>query len=109
MRIGTFTATDDGYAGRLHTLSLDVALALVPASPSDNASAPDYRVMAGEGDNAREVGAAWKQVSDKAGDWIAVRIDDPSFARPLRASLFHGSDNERVLVWSRPVRRERNA
>ncbi|PKP89073.1 MAG: DUF736 domain-containing protein, partial [Alphaproteobacteria bacterium HGW-Alphaproteobacteria-15] len=33
--------------------------------------------------------------------------DDPSFVQPLRANLFQGDGNERVLVWSRPSRREK--
>lgn len=33
MRIGTFIAADGGFAGHLHTLTLDIDLALVPADP----------------------------------------------------------------------------
>lgn len=107
MRIGTFVAADGGFAGRLHTLTLDVALALVPSGTSDSEKAPDYRVVAGEDDEAREVGAAWKHVGGKAGAFLTLLIDDPAFARPLRANLFQVDGDVHVLVWSRPSRRER--
>ena len=107
MRIGTFVAADGGYDGHLHTLTLDIDLVLVPADESDSENAPDYRVIAGEGDEAREVGAGWKHVGEKAGDYVSVQIDDPVFMQPLRANLFKGDDNGHVLVRSRPSRREK--
>jgi uncharacterized protein (DUF736 family) len=107
MRIGTFVAADGGFAGHLHTLTLDIDLVLVPADPSDSENAPDYRVIAGEDDEAREIGAAWKHVGEKAGAYVAIQIDDPVFVQPLRANLFQGDGNEHVLVWSRPSRREK--
>ncbi|NBB24811.1 DUF736 family protein [Porphyrobacter sp. SLTP] len=107
MRIGTFRAADGGYSGQLRTLSLSIEISLVPADPSDSENAPDFRVVAGEDEDAREIGAGWKHVGEKAGDYVSVQIDDPSFLQPLRASLFKGDDNGHVLVWSRPSRREK--
>ncbi len=107
MRIGTFVAADGGFAGHLHTLTLDIDLVLVPADPSDSENAPDYRVIADEDDEAREIGAAWKHVGETAGAYVAIQIDDPAFVQPLRANLFQGDGNEHVLVWSRPARREK--
>ena len=107
MRIGTFVAADGGFAGHLHTLTLDIELALVPAESSDSENAPDYRVIAGSDDAAREVGAGWKQVGEKAGDYVSLQFDDPSFVQPLRANLFKGDGNRHVLVWSRPSSREK--
>ncbi|MGE4304581.1 MAG: DUF736 domain-containing protein [Novosphingobium sp.] len=66
MRIGTFIATDGGFTGQLKTLTLDIELALVPAESSDSENAPDFRVIAGSDDEAREVGAGWKHVGEKA-------------------------------------------
>lgn len=107
MRIGTFVAADGGFAGHLHTLTLDIDLVLVPAESSDSENAPDYRVIAGSDDEAREIGAGWKQVGEKAGDYVSLQIDDPSFVQPLRAKLFKDDGNAHALVWSRPSRREK--
>jgi hypothetical protein len=43
-QIGRFTRGKSGYSGRIHTLSLDAELALVPADHSDTENAPDYRI-----------------------------------------------------------------
>jgi uncharacterized protein (DUF736 family) len=107
MRIGTFVAADGGFGGHLHTLTLDIDLVLVPADPSDSENAPDFRVIAGSNEEAREVGAGWKQVGEKAGDYVSLQIDDPSFVQALRANLFKDDGNAHVLVWSRPTRRDR--
>lgn len=106
MRIGTFIAADGGFAGHLRTLTLDLELTLVPAENSDSENAPDFRVIAGADDQTREVGAGWKHVGEKAGDYVAVQIDDPMLIQPLRANLFQGEDSNHVLVWSRPAKRE---
>lgn len=107
MRIGTFIAADGGFAGHLHTLTLDIDLVLVPAESTDSENAPDFRVIAGSDDEAREVGAGWKQVGEKAGDYVSIQIDDPMFVQPLRANLFNDDGNGHVLVWSRPSRRDK--
>ena len=109
MRIGTFVEQNGGYSGRLQTATLDIELAFVPAEPTGSENAPDFRVLAGSTDRACEVGAGWKHVGAKAGDYVAVQIDDPALARPLRANLFHGDGNQHVLVWSRPARRKQAA
>jgi uncharacterized protein (DUF736 family) len=106
MRIGTFTAADGGFSGHLHTLTLDIELALAPVENADSENAPDFRVIAGSDDQAREVGAGWKHVGEKAGDYVAIQIDDPTFVQPLRANLFQGDGDSHVLVWSRPSKRE---
>lgn len=104
--IGTFTATRGGFEGRLHTLTIERALTIVPTEPGDADNAPDYRILAGEGDDAFEVGAGWKRTGDKAGAYVGVLIDDPALTQPLRANLFQSDQRSHVLMWSRSVRRE---
>ena len=106
-QIGIFTRTADGYQGRLHTLTLDIELALVPAEPSEADNAPDWRVRLGDGDGP-EVGAAWNRTGERAGGYLSLQLDDPSFARPIRANLFKSPDETDVhhLVWSRPSKRD---
>ena len=103
--IGTFTATPDGFEGRLKTLTIDRPLILVAVDPGDTENAPDYRIMAGEGEETYEVGAGWKHVGDRAGSFVTLLIDDPALARPLRANLFSADNDDHVLIWSRSARR----
>lgn len=78
-QIGQFTRTKSGYTGRIHTLTLDRKLTLVPAESSDAENAPDYRVHRGNGSGSEvgpEVGAAWKRTGEKAGDYLSLQLDD---------------------------------
>src|SRR3546814_13714123 len=109
-QIGQFTRTKSGYTGRIHTLTLDRELTLVPAEPSDAENAPDYRIHRSDGSGPEvgpEVGAAWKRTGEKAGDYLSMQIDDPAFDRPIRANLFQldaDKDNQ-TLQWNRPPKR----
>ena len=101
-QIGEFTKLKTGYSGRIRTLSLDIAVAIVTAEASETENAPDYRVHRGDGDGP-EVGAAWKRTGEKAGDYVSLLIDDPALPQPIRANLFqNGSDKTSwSLHWSR--------
>ncbi|GBQ40411.1 DUF736 domain-containing protein [Komagataeibacter europaeus] len=107
-QIGTFTRTADGFAGRLRTLALDVELTIVPATSSDAEHAPDYRVHLGDADAGPEIGAGWKRTGEKAGTYLALVLDDPMLAQPIRANLFQSDRQGRAfhLVWNRPVKRD---
>jgi uncharacterized protein (DUF736 family) len=100
IHIGTFKRTTDGYAGTIRTLTLYREVVLVPAGASDAADAPNYRVLAGD----VEIGAAWKQAGENAGDYVSLLIDDPWLAHPIRADLFHFDPDSDTfhLSWSRP-------
>ena len=107
MKIGLFVAADGGFAGHITTLTLDIGVVLLAAEPSDNENAPDYRVIAGDGDEAREIGAGWKRTGEKAGDYVSLQLDDPTFSQPIRANLFQSADDKSAwgLHWNRPPRR----
>ncbi len=110
-QIGEFARTTDGYSGRLHTLTLDIALHLVPAEPSEAENAPDYRVHIGAEGDGPEVGAGWKRTGERAGAYVSLILDDPSFTQPIRANLFQSSrdDGAYHLLWNRPSRRRETA
>lgn len=106
-QIGSFIRTKNGFSGRLRTLSLDIELTIVPADHSDTENAPNYRVHAGS-EEGPEVGAGWTRTGEKAGEYLALQIDDPAFTQPIRANLFQsGSDRSAFhLLWTRPTKRE---
>jgi uncharacterized protein (DUF736 family) len=105
-QIGQFTRTKFGYSGNVRTLTLDIALSLVPADPSDAENTPDFRVHLGD-DDGPEVGAGWKRTGEKAGDYVSLLLDDPILAQPVRANLFQSGDDKSAwgLHWSRPPKR----
>ena len=75
-QIGQFTRDKSGFTGRIHTLTVDRDLILVPAESSDAENAPDYRIHLGDADGP-EIGAGWKRTGEKAGDYVSLVIDDP--------------------------------
>jgi len=95
--IGAFHKSEDGsYAGAIKTLSLNVKAAQLRPSDKDNDKAPDFRIFSG----STEFGAAWKKVSRENRDYLAVKLDDPSFPAPIYASLVDADDGY-SLIWSR--------
>ena len=94
--IGTFTAQGDGYTGSIKTLTLNVKAAAFRLNEKSDDKAPDYRIFAGQ----TEFGAAWKKTSRENRDYLSVKLDDPSFASPIYASLVDADDGY-ALIWSR--------
>ncbi|MCI0429125.1 MAG: DUF736 domain-containing protein [Rhodospirillales bacterium] len=92
--IGLFVKTAHGYRGTLRTLMLDTKLTIVEIEKQGDG--PDYRVFAGQA----EVGAGWKCTDQACGDYVSLRLDDPTFAAPINANLTE-IDGEYCLIWSR--------
>ena len=109
--IGNFTRIQDGYYGRLHTLTIDVELTLVPANSSDGENAPDYRIHHGASADGPEVGAGWKRAGEKAGKYLSLLIDAPVFAQPIHANFFQAEarGSSFHLLWNRPPKRDERA
>ena len=107
MQIGMFTREANGFTGQIHTLTLACDFAIIPAEPSETENAPDYRVHQG-GDEGPEVGAGWMRTGERAGEYVALVIDDPAFRHPIRANLFRDDDAGSAwsLHWSRPSKRD---
>lgn len=104
--IGQFTRTPAGFAGRIRTLSFDTEFVILDADPGDTENAPDYRIHLGDEDGP-EVGAGWKRKGERAGDYVAIVLDDPVFLAPVRANLFRAGDDGGAwgLHWNRPPKR----
>jgi uncharacterized protein DUF736 len=60
-----------------------IELTIIPADHSDAENAPNYRVHAGDEDGP-EVGAGWTRSGEKAGEYVALQIDDPGFPQNPR-------------------------
>jgi len=103
-QLGTFTRSADGYSGHIKTLTLDFELTLAATDGSETANTPDYRIHLGANDDGPEIGAGWKRTGDKAGDYVSLLIDDPTFMQPIRANLFQSDAKGKTfhLLWNRP-------
>jgi uncharacterized protein (DUF736 family) len=98
-QIGAFTLKDGTWTGTIRTMTINVKAQLVP-NKDKTKGAPDLRLYAG----GAELGAAWREDSkDGETPFLAVKLDDPSFAQPMRAAFFENpKEGTGVLVWNRP-------
>lgn len=98
--IGTFTKTEESFVGTIRTMTINVKAKIVPNKEKANDKAPDYRVYAG----GAELGAGWlEQSKDEEREYLSLKLDDPSFAAPIRAAFFENTEEGTgVMMWSRP-------
>ncbi len=106
-QIGQFVRDEAGLIGNLATLLLQQDIIIIPTEPSDAENAPDYRVHVFDGMNNETgpvIGAGWKRTGEKAGEYVALLIDDPTFPHPIRANLFRddeaGNARSQSGAWS---------
>lgn len=100
-QIGAFTLKDGAWTGTIRTMTINVKAQLVPNKDKGKSQeAPDFRLYAG----GAELGAAWREDSKNTETpYLAVKLDDPSFAKPMRAAFFaNEKEGTGVLVWNRP-------
>jgi uncharacterized protein (DUF736 family) len=97
--IGTFKKSGQEFQGEIRTLSVQAkGVRIVPEATRANDNAPTHRVYVGRA----EIGAAWSKRSHEGRDYLAVKLDDPSFTSPIYAKLFDDADGETfTLIWSR--------
>ena len=102
-----FEPTANGYAGRVRLFGIDEAIVLVAIDPGDADNVPAWRIHLNDEDGP-EIGAAWKRVGERAGDYIALEIDSPIFPAMFRPALFQADDEGRTfrLAWKRQRARE---
>ena len=96
--IGTFKKTGSNeFTGDIVTLSVQAKGVKITAQDTrGNDNAPSHRVFVGKA----EIGAAWTKRSNEGRDYLALKLDDPSFPAPIYASLVDAEDGY-ALIWSR--------
>jgi len=97
-QIGSFKQTGKGYEGTIATLHLDRKVKFIANENKKSDESPDYFVKSGKSD----FGAAWKETKegDEPLDYLSVKLDCPTLARPINAALFDREDGA-DLVWTR--------
>lgn len=101
--IGQFTKKDDRYTGTIRTMTINVKTQIVRnnhklESRDESNGAPDYRLFAG----GAELGAGWSKSTEDGRPYVAIKLDDPSFDKPVRAAFFEDEEKGTgILVWNR--------
>jgi len=94
-----------GWEGRIHTLTIDRKVRLVPNDNRRTEHAPAYIVLLGW----TRVGEAWEARSngDPPRDYLRVQLRDPTWSAPLKLALFPAPDGlSAELVFNAMSRRE---
>ena len=89
-QIGTFTRDEAGFVGHLTTLMMAQDVLIVTAEPSETDNTPQYRVHIVDGETGEpgaEIGAAWRRTGERAGEYLALVIDDPALPQPILLPL----------------------
>lgn len=98
MIIGTFTKQNEGYTGKLVTLTTIQTLTFEPAPKG-----ADYKVTM----DGAEVGAAWKRTGKESGKaYLSVKLDSPFLPAAVNCALMAQDDGGYILVWSRDDRKQ---
>lgn len=97
--IGSFKKSGNDYQGEIVTMSLQKkSVRIVAEEASENEKAPSHRVFVGRA----EIGAAWLKTSKEDREYLSIKLDDPSFAAPIFATLFADEDGKtHNLIWTR--------
>jgi uncharacterized protein (DUF736 family) len=97
--IGCFKKVGNELQGEIVTLSIQARdVRIVPQADRRSDNAPSHRILVGRA----EVGAAWSKRSSQGRDFLAIKLDDPTFIAPIYASLLAVENGEGyTLIWVR--------
>ena len=106
--IATFVPVSDGFTDHIKTLLLETELTSSVLRKPSGENPPEFFISLGEQGDGPVVGAARRRTTDKGVDFIAVRIDDPSFGRPIFVGPFPSehTTNLHKLYWIRLDKQE---
>lgn len=107
MIIGRFTETSDGqHIGHIRTMFFKSdKVVFEPTTEATSAKAPAFRVYTAD---EIELGAAWRKSAKETGSiYFDVKLDDPTFAKPIWARLVQAKKADGyLLVWERTTTRK---
>ena len=94
--IGTFTKTENGFTGTLHTLAVTAEVTLRKITDKQSGKHPDYELLLRD----IKIGAAWDRTGKK-GRFISVSFDDPGFAAGYYTLTGTGTQPSYTLIFER--------
>lgn len=96
--IGKFQHAGAELVGEIYTINVQLQnVRIVKDEMPASDEAPTHRIYVGRA----EIGAAWEKTSRENRPYLSLKLDDPSFAAPIFASLFEEAPGDHTLIWSR--------
>ena len=96
--IGSFTATETGFTGKLDTLAIKASITFERQADKQKDNHPDFIVLSGN----QEIGVAWERGDDR-GHYISVSFEEPSFAPGYYTLTKTGAEKGYTLTYKRPM------
>jgi uncharacterized protein (DUF736 family) len=98
--IGSFTATETGFKGKLDTVAIKAGITFRRNEDKEKDSHPDYTVTSDS--NGYDIGVAWERGDDR-GHYISVSFEEPSFAAGYYTLTKSGAEKGYTLTYKRPM------
>jgi uncharacterized protein (DUF736 family) len=96
--IGSFTATETGFTGKLDTLAIKANATFERNTDKQKDSHPDYTVLSG----GKEIGVAWERGDDR-GHYVSVSFEEPSLAPGYYNLTKTGAEKGYTLTFRKPL------
>jgi uncharacterized protein (DUF736 family) len=96
--IGSFTATETGFTGKLDTLAIKANVTLERNEDKQKDNHPDFTLLSG----GQEIGVAWER-GDDWGHYISVSFEEPSFGPGYYTLTKSGAEKGYTLTYKRPM------
>jgi uncharacterized protein (DUF736 family) len=95
--IGTLTATETGFTGKLETLAVKAPISFQRNDDKEKDNHPDFVVLSGK----TEIGVAWER-SDDRGHYVSISFEEPSLAPGYYTLVKSGVEKNHQLLYRKP-------
>lgn len=96
--IGTFTATETGFTGKIETLAIKANVTFERNKDKAQDNHPDFTVLS----SGKEIGVAWDRPDDR-GHYISVSFEEPSLAAGFYNLVKTGVEKGYTLTYRKPM------
>jgi uncharacterized protein (DUF736 family) len=96
--IGSFTATETGFTGKLDTLAIKASVTFERNGDKAQDNHPDFTVLSG----GKEIGVAWDRPDDR-GHYISVAFEEPSLTPGFYTLTKSGVEKGYSLTYRKPM------
>ena len=96
--IGSFTATETGFTGKLDTLAIKADVVFLRVTEKEKDNHPDYDVSSG----GKDIGVAWDYEDDR-GHYVSFSPEEPSLAPGSYKLTKSGVAKGYTLTYRKPM------
>ena len=103
--IGSFTATETGFTGKLDTLAIKASVTFERNDEKAQDNHPDFTIVSA----GKEIGVAWNREDDR-GHYVSVSFEEPSLTAGFYTLVKSGAEKGYTLTFRKPMpKKDKNA